>query len=284
MPNPSDSARRIFTGWVLGALMLACALAACGDRNASRRIELSECRLPKLASAAQCGTLEVPEDRMNPSGRRIPIAFAVLPANTLSAKPDPLFMLAGGPGQSADAVAPLAGMLGGVRRDRDIVLVDPRGTGKSAPLQCAALAPRDLFDELIDTDIAGAAGRCLVELKARANVDVAQYTTPAFVADLDAVRDALGYERINLWVDPTALAWRRSICGAIHGAYAARYSTASRRRICGSASTSGRRAKQRWRKYSPRVPRTLPASARIPTSMRLWPPSGKSWPLDPISA
>jgi pimeloyl-ACP methyl ester carboxylesterase len=184
---------------VLGALMLACTLAACSDRNASRRIELSECRLPKLASAAQCGMIDVPEDRTNPSGRRIPIAFAVLPANTLSPKPDPLFMLAGGPGQSADAVAPLAGMLGGVRRDRDIVLVDPRGTGKSAPLQCAALAPRDLFDELTDTDVASAAGRCLVELKARANVDVAQYTTPAFVADLDAVRDALGYQRINLW-------------------------------------------------------------------------------------
>jgi pimeloyl-ACP methyl ester carboxylesterase len=184
---------------MLGALLLACALAACGDRNASRRIELSECRLPKLAWAAQCGTIDVPEDRTNPIGRRIPIAIAVLPANTLSPKADPLFMLAGGPGQSADAVAPLAGMLGGVRRDRDIVLVDPRGTGKSAPLQCVALAPRDLFDELTDTDVASSAGRCLVELKARANVDVAQYTTPAFVADLDAVRDALGYERINLW-------------------------------------------------------------------------------------
>src|ERR1700687_3684158 len=120
MPNPSDHACRIYTGRVLGALMFACTLASCGDRNASRRIELSECRLPKLASAAPCGMIDVPEDRTNPSGRRIPIAFAVLPANTLSPKPDPLFMLAGGPGQSADAVAPLAGMLGGVRRDRDI--------------------------------------------------------------------------------------------------------------------------------------------------------------------
>jgi pimeloyl-ACP methyl ester carboxylesterase len=199
MPNPSDSVRRIFTWWALGTPLLACALVACGDRNAPRRIELTECRLPKLSSAAQCGTIEVPEDRTNPSGRRIAIALAVLPANTLNPKPDPLFMLAGGPGQSSDAVAPLAGMLGGVRRERDIVLVDPRGTGKSAPLQCAALAPRDPFDELIDTDVARAAGRCLAEIKSTDSADIAQYTTPAFVADLDAVRDALGYKRINLW-------------------------------------------------------------------------------------
>jgi pimeloyl-ACP methyl ester carboxylesterase len=164
-----------------------------------RRIELSECRLPKLASPAQCGTLQVPEDRTKPSGRRISIAIAVLPANTLSPKPDPLFMLAGGPGQSADALVPLAGALGGVRRERDIVLVDPRGAGKSAPLECAALAPRDPFDDLTDTDVAGAAGRCLAELKTVGHADVAQYTTLALVADLDAVRDALGYEHINLW-------------------------------------------------------------------------------------
>ena len=184
---------------MLCAPLIACALAACGDRNAVRQVELGECRLAKLASAAQCGTIKVPEDRTNPGSRRIPIAIAVLPANTLSPKPDPLFMLAGGPGQSAAAVVPVAAALSGVRRDRDIVLVDPRGTGKSAPLNCVALAPRDPLDELVDTDVARAVSRCLAELKSQDNADVAQYTTSAFVADLDAVRDALGYERINLW-------------------------------------------------------------------------------------
>ena len=86
-----------------------------------------------------CASIEVPEDRSLPAGRKIAIAVTRLPANTLSPKPDPLFMLAGGPGQSAAALAPLAGMLGGVRRNRDIVLIDPRGTGKSSPLRCAAL-------------------------------------------------------------------------------------------------------------------------------------------------
>jgi pimeloyl-ACP methyl ester carboxylesterase len=181
------------------ATLLTFALVACGDRNATRSIEFTDCRLPKLASTARCASLEVPEDRFAPGGRKISIAVMMLPANTLSPKPDPLFMLAGGPGQSAAALAPLAGMLGGVRRNRDIVLVDPRGTGKSAPLHCAALAPRDPFDDFSDTDAADAARRCMREINSAGGVDVAQYNTPAFVADIDAVRAALGYERINLW-------------------------------------------------------------------------------------
>ena len=181
------------------ASLLAGALVACGDKVAQRQVALAECRLPKLTTTAQCGTIEVPEDRAAAGGRKISIAFAVLPAHTLRPKADPLFMLAGGPGQSAAALAPLAGMLGGVRRDRDIVLVDPRGTGKSAPLQCAALGPRDPFDEFANLDAASAAQRCLAEITAAGTADVAFYTTPAYVADLDAVRAALGYERINLW-------------------------------------------------------------------------------------
>jgi pimeloyl-ACP methyl ester carboxylesterase len=181
------------------APLLACALMACSDRSPTRSVEFSDCRVPKLASAARCTSIEVPEDRSQPAGRKISIAVTMLPANTLSPKPDPLFMLAGGPGQSAAALAPLAGMLSGVRRNRDIVLIDPRGTGKSAPLRCAALAPRDPFDDFSDTDAADAAHRCLSEIKAAGGVDVAQYTTPAVVADIDAVRAALGYGSINLW-------------------------------------------------------------------------------------
>jgi pimeloyl-ACP methyl ester carboxylesterase len=144
--------------------------------------------------------VEVPEDRSQTGGRKIDIAVAVLRANTLNPEADPLFMLAGGPGQSADALVPVAVALAGVRRTRDIVLIDPRGGGRSAPLKCAALAPRDPFDELIDADLAAtAAQRCLSELNASGNVDLSRYITPEIVADVDAVRVALGYERINIW-------------------------------------------------------------------------------------
>ncbi|HEX4522500.1 MAG TPA: alpha/beta fold hydrolase [Casimicrobiaceae bacterium] len=184
------------------AALAACLVfvAGCGSQAPVRQIALTECRVPKLASAAQCGKVEVPEDRGQATGRTLAIAVVVLPAATLSPQSDPLIMLPGGPGQSSEALAPLAGALGGVRRNRDIVLIDPRGSGKSAPLRCAALAPRDAFDELIDEQtIAIAAQRCLAELRARGDADPAQYTTSAVVADIDAVRIALGYDRINLW-------------------------------------------------------------------------------------
>jgi pimeloyl-ACP methyl ester carboxylesterase len=161
---------------------------------------LHECRLPKFPTAAQCGTLDVAEDRSRPDGRHIGIGVVVFPANTLDPKPDPLFLIPGGPGQSVDALAPLVGAFADVRRKRDLVLVDPRGTGRSAPLECAALKARDPFDELTELDATNnASRRCLAELTAQGKADVAQYTTAAVVADLDAVRAALGYARINLW-------------------------------------------------------------------------------------
>jgi len=197
--------------WMPNAVHLrACAvsvllllLGGCGDRGMSRSVALHECRLAKLSSAAQCAIVNVPEDRSKPDGHTMALFVAILPANTLSPDADPLFMLAGGPGQSAQALVPVAVALAGVRRTRDIVLIDPRGTGQSAPLKCAALAPRDPFDELIDADLAAtAAQRCLAELRelrAPDNVDVSRYITPEIVADVDAVRAALGYQRVNLW-------------------------------------------------------------------------------------
>jgi pimeloyl-ACP methyl ester carboxylesterase len=185
---------------LLLAPLLALLLAACAEHRGERRIALHECRLPKFSTAAQCGTLNVAEDRSRPDGRRIGIGVVLLPANTLDPEPDPLFLIPGGPGQSVAALAPLVGAFADVRRKRDLVLVDPRGTGRSAPLDCAALKARDAFDEVVDMDAAKTAPRrCLAELTAQGKIDVTQYTTTAVVADLDEVRVALGYARINLW-------------------------------------------------------------------------------------
>ena len=185
---------------VVAVAALAAVVAGCGDRgNApARAIALAECRLPRLAVAAQCGELEVPENRALPQGRTIRLAVAVLPANTLSPRPDPLFILAGGPGQAATRLGPLAALLVDVRRDRDIVLVDQRGTGRSSPLDCAAWRPDEGLEAAIEIDPVPKALQCAKELSA-SGIDPAQYTTAAFVADLDAIRVALGYDRINLW-------------------------------------------------------------------------------------
>ncbi len=181
----------------LAALVALCVLAACESDVAKRRsLALSECRLPNLPTAAQCGELTVPEDRTKPDGRRIRIFAAVLPANTVTPKEDPLLIIAGGPGQAASTLAPFARSLTELRRTRDVVLIDQRGTGRSTPLTCQAFKPNR--NDPFEPDPVPRARQCVQELTAQ-QVDAAQYTTTAWIADLEAMRVALGYPRWNLW-------------------------------------------------------------------------------------
>lgn len=141
---------------------------------------------------ARCGSLAVPEDRANPAGRQIVLNIAVIPAIKRNPEPDALFLLAGGPGQSAiEAFPAMLSFLFNVHEDRDIVLVDQRGTGKSNPLRCLDPENESLTDE-----------QALEELKTcpeRLDADLRFYNTEIAMTDLDAVRAALGYETINLY-------------------------------------------------------------------------------------
>jgi len=168
-------------GRALAIMTLLAAIGGCGNDIApARSLKLGECRLPNLPMLARCGEIEVPEDRSKPDGRRIRIFAAVLPANTLSPKADPLLILAGGPGQAASTLAPFVARLNEVRRTRDVVLIDQRGTGRSSPMQCDAFKPRD--DEALETDPVPRARACASELRAQ-GVDAAQYTTTAWIAE-----------------------------------------------------------------------------------------------------
>ncbi|MDQ6620316.1 MAG: alpha/beta hydrolase [Pseudomonadota bacterium] len=198
---------RVATSWRalqqmqrLTTLVLAVTLIGCsGTDPAKTRIAAThECTLPKLVQSVRCGSIEVPENRDKPQGRNITVAFAILPANTLTPLPDPLVLLAGGPGQAASYLGPLAAQLTGVRRYRDIVLIDQRGTGRSSPLSCPAFEPTDSIEATLELDPVPRAQQCAKELAAR-GVDAGQYTTAAWIADIDAVRAALAYERLNLW-------------------------------------------------------------------------------------
>jgi pimeloyl-ACP methyl ester carboxylesterase len=146
--------------------------------------------------AAQCGVLSVAENPHDPAGRHIGLAVARIPAISRSKKPDPLLILAGGPGAAASAFyATVAGAFARIARERDIVLVDQRGTGGSNRLDCPQ--QEDLLFHASAAEIAADTRGCLASLAARA--DVAWYTTSVAVQDLEQVRAALGYERINLY-------------------------------------------------------------------------------------
>jgi pimeloyl-ACP methyl ester carboxylesterase len=142
---------------------------------------------------AKCGSLAVPEDPLNPQSRQIDLSIAIIEAISRSPEPDPLFILVGGPGQSAIETYPaLAPILFGIHQNRDIVLVDQRGTGKSNPLRC--LDPEE--DDRLEEE------QVIAELKAcpeKLDADLRFYTTDIAMQDLDHVRSALGYGTINLY-------------------------------------------------------------------------------------
>ena len=161
---------------------------------------LNPCRIEGVAHEALCGTVSRPLDAARGGGVHIDVHFAVLPALARHKKPDPVFFLAGGPGQSAiDLAGPVSRMLGRFGQRRDIVLVDQRGTGRSAPLDCGDAPPQQpLREQLEPQQQLQRARRCLQRLQALPHGDLRHYGTTPAMADLEAVRQALGAERINL--------------------------------------------------------------------------------------
>jgi pimeloyl-ACP methyl ester carboxylesterase len=160
---------------------------------------LVPCRLDGVEHAAWCGSVQRPLDPAQPAGRQIDVHFAVLPAVARNKKPDPVFLFAGGPGQSAINLAGSASrLLARLSNRRDIVLVDQRGTGRSAPLQCAADTPGRPLREQVDPVLQRAElQRCRAALQALPHGDLRQYTTSIAVQDIDAVRQRLGVTRFN---------------------------------------------------------------------------------------
>lgn len=145
---------------------------------------------------AECGHLRVPEDPARPAGRQIPLAVAVVPAVSAARRHDPLFVLAGGPGEAATAFyASVAPAFALIHRDRDIVLVDQRGTGGSNALDCGSASAAAAAPAV--ARIEEQARHCLRRLRRHAHVRF--YTTDLAVQDLERVRAALGYRRINLY-------------------------------------------------------------------------------------
>ena len=192
--------RMVWTALLYGTLGWSGAVPVAAAAAPLRGISpLQECHLDhplRFASiAARCGVLKVPEDPLQPAGATIDLRVAVVPALNRRAAAAPLFLLAGGPGQAAtDLYTSYAGAFARVNRNHDIVLVDQRGTGRSAPLSCAY--PDDWQnapDEMLQ--LRQATRACLEKFGPR----VRFYTTSVAVADLDSVRSALGYAHIDLY-------------------------------------------------------------------------------------
>jgi pimeloyl-ACP methyl ester carboxylesterase len=181
VPSLGDGAVRVSFGTLQ---FTPCTLAAAGQA---------------VTLAARCASLQVPEDRRS-DGRRIELAIAWVPSTSKSPAAEPVVFLAGGPGQSAlEAFPMIAPAFRETLRRRHVILVDQRGTGGSHALECPGVFDAEDVSNLDASDPATArriAERCLVEVHATA--DPRFYTTSKYVADLEAVRAALGVARVDL--------------------------------------------------------------------------------------
>ncbi len=179
------------------AVFATLVLASCSQTQATQAIDkLSPCRGQDTPVDAYCGTLKVYANRETKQGRQIDLNIVVLPALSADPKPDPFFFLAGGPGQGAAKMAKgIRELFRQVLTDRDIVLVDQRGTGKSNPLNCSD--DDDSLKALSQPEDAAIAQ--LKKCMAGYDADLTLYTTTIAMDDLDDVRAFLGYETINIY-------------------------------------------------------------------------------------
>ncbi|MEO0424990.1 MAG: alpha/beta fold hydrolase [Pseudomonadota bacterium] len=190
---------RRFAGLLLVALASVASAQGEPPATAGAAVDFADCLISDTAKlrrlAARCTRIDRPEDPSRPDGKQVSLKVAVIPALTPTPAEDALTVLAGGPGAAATAFyVSFASAFEQVRRRRDIVLVDQRGTGDSNRLDCDFSG----IDEVVDVDdekMLDLTRACLDALPH----DPRFYTTSVAVDDLDAVREALGYAQLDVY-------------------------------------------------------------------------------------
>jgi pimeloyl-ACP methyl ester carboxylesterase len=149
---------------------------------------------------AECGTLAVPENWDVAGSRLIPLPVVRIPANGPDPA-EPVFWLVGGPGGSNLTWAPPDWLL----KKHEVVEVGYRGVDGTVALYCPDVSRalkahlgKDLFSEQALPEYQAAAKKCAATFRAT-GVDLSGYTIPEVVADVEAVRQAFGYDRIDLF-------------------------------------------------------------------------------------
>jgi pimeloyl-ACP methyl ester carboxylesterase len=180
---------------VVGTASVAAAAETPAPASKSSPV-LSSCTLPDVARMARCGVIEVPENWDSP-GRRLPIHFVIIPASTSPALPDPIVVLMGGPGEDAiSAAGVFANQFAALLDRRDLVMIDQRGTGQSARLDCSFYSADDPATNLRDIFPLSAVEKCAQRLQGKA--DLTRYSYASFARDLEHIRRTLGYGQFNL--------------------------------------------------------------------------------------
>lgn len=161
-----------------------------------RPVRLDWCQPEGLNERIRCGVYLAQENRLRPTRRQLPIKVVVLPAKG-PGRLAPVFVFAGGPGEAATSYASEL-LSSGLRRDHDIVLVDQRGTAEGHRLDCPMSVGSGDVQEYV-SDLFGRLEfwrECARRLSRIA--DLSQYSTPVAATDIDEIRQALGYDEIDV--------------------------------------------------------------------------------------
>ncbi len=173
-------------------------IVAAGQIGYALPVTLHSCSVPGVKRSARCGAIEVQEDPDRPGSRKLEIHFAVIPPASGHARPDPIVPLLGGPGESAiESGQYFVERLGQMLNDRDLLLVDQRGTGQSNALRCHFFSSDNPAESLQYLFPPARVEGCAKELAAHA--ELTQYSYQRFADDLEKVRQTLGYGRLNLF-------------------------------------------------------------------------------------
>jgi pimeloyl-ACP methyl ester carboxylesterase len=202
-----------YRSWMLliTAVVGSILLSSCGAQNdfdylipedaQNGDLQLEECtfEISKEDYAADCGTLIVPENRTDPESRLIALPVTRI-RSTQNNPAEPIFYLSGGPGSTNMHSQPMPAILD----HHDFVMIGYRGVDGSAVLDYPKVGQAmkgDGVDVLSDASLAGlssAMRQCAARLQAE-GVDLDGYTPLEVVEDMEAARQALGYEAINLF-------------------------------------------------------------------------------------
>lgn len=163
---------------------------------------LKPCRIAGIPNELMCGSVTRPLDPARPDGVKIDVHYVVAPAKARNKLPDAVLMLAGGPGQSAIGVAPrVLPALARLNNRRDVVFIDQRGTGRSAPLECADDSQLPVTEQLDDAAQMRRLDACRARLETLPygrDGGLRFFTTTIAMQDMEAVRERLGVAQWNL--------------------------------------------------------------------------------------
>jgi pimeloyl-ACP methyl ester carboxylesterase len=169
------------------------------NSNGDSKLNFKRCQIKHRAVEidAECATLTRPEDPKQSDGKTIDLFVVKLPSSSSTPEADAFTVIQGGPGGSSiDMAIGYRQALDFIRAKRDVLIVDQRGTGRSNMLQCDQ-PEQDQLNISFDRELTIKLTQdCVAKLK---DNDLRFYTTSVAVQDLDAVRQAAGYERLTVY-------------------------------------------------------------------------------------